>query len=49
MRRSRFAKFQVLASLAFAVFLPSTIHGPQTITGQAAFADCNKDQPGVRR
>jgi glucose/arabinose dehydrogenase len=49
MRRSRFAKFDALASLAFAALLPSALHAQQTITGQAAFADYTQQKPGVRR
>jgi glucose/arabinose dehydrogenase len=49
MRRSRFAKFQALALLAFAAFPPSALHSQQTITGQAAFADYTQQKPGVRR
>src|SRR6201995_3805141 len=49
MRRSRFAKFQALASLAFTVLLPSALHAQKTITGQAAFADYSQQKPGVRR
>ena len=49
MRRSRFRKFQALASLTFTSFLPSPLHAQQTITGQAAFADYTQQKPGVRR
>jgi glucose/arabinose dehydrogenase len=49
MRRSRFAKFHALASVAFAALLPSALHAQQTITGQAAFADYTQQKPGVRR
>jgi hypothetical protein len=49
MRFSPFAKFQVLATLAVAAFLPSGLHAQQTITGQAAFADYTQQKPGVRR
>jgi glucose/arabinose dehydrogenase len=51
MRLSPFAKFQALASLAFAfnAFLPSALNAQQTITGQAAFADYTQQKPGVRR
>jgi glucose/arabinose dehydrogenase len=48
-RRSRFQKFQALASLALTALLPSAIHAQQTITGQAAFADYSQQKPGVRR
>jgi glucose/arabinose dehydrogenase len=49
MRRSHFAKFNVLAPLAFITFLPSAIHAQQTTTAQAAFADYTQQKPGVRR
>jgi glucose/arabinose dehydrogenase len=49
MRRSRFARFHALTSLAFTAFLPSMLHAQQTITGQAAFADYTQQKPGVRR
>jgi len=49
MTRSRFAKFHVLALLAFTACLPSALHAQQTITGQAAFADYTQQKPGVRR
>src|SRR5258708_6337404 len=42
----------VLASVllaAPAMLLPTALQSQQTITGQAAFADWNKQQPGVRR
>src|ERR1700733_4943551 len=49
MRLSPFAKFQALATLVVATFLPSALHAQQTITGQAAFADYTQQKPGVRR
>ncbi|WP_211256266.1 hypothetical protein [Edaphobacter aggregans] len=49
MRFSPFAKFQRLATLAVATFLPSALHAEQTITGQAAFADYTHQKPGTRR
>src|SRR5271163_4100764 len=49
MRLSPFAKFETLATLAVATFLPSVLHAQQTITGQAAFADYTQQKPGVRR
>src|ERR1700754_4420244 len=49
MRFSPFAKFQALAALVVATFLPSALHAQQTITGQAAFADYTQQKPGVRR
>ena len=48
MRISLFPKFQVSASLAILLF-PVTIQAQQTITGQAAFADYTKQEPGLRR
>ncbi len=35
--------------VAAAMLLPSMLPAQQTITGQAAFADWNQQQPGVRR
>jgi glucose/arabinose dehydrogenase len=35
--------------VAAAMFLPAALPAQQTITGQAAFADWNQQQPGVRR
>src|SRR5271165_7566313 len=35
--------------LAAAMLLPATLPAQQAITGQAAFADWNQQQPGVRR
>jgi glucose/arabinose dehydrogenase len=49
MRFSHFAKFQALATLVVAAFLPSALHAQKTITGQAAFADYTQQKPGVRR
>jgi hypothetical protein len=49
MRHSRFEKFHAFAALVFTALLPSGLHAQQTITGQAAFADWNQQQPGVRR
>jgi glucose/arabinose dehydrogenase len=43
----RFSSTVVLA--AAALFLPAALAAQQTITGQAAFADWNQQQPGVRR
>src|ERR1035438_9000713 len=43
----RFASTVVLA--ATAMLLPAALPAQQTITGQAAFADWNQQQPGVRR
>ncbi|MGA2581112.1 MAG: sorbosone dehydrogenase family protein, partial [Bryobacteraceae bacterium] len=37
------------AFLAAATFLPAAIPAQQTVTGQAAFADWNQQQPGIRR
>src|SRR5580692_10017100 len=49
MKISTFAKLQALATLVAALSSPSLVHPQQTITGQAAFADWNQEQPGVRR
>jgi len=49
MRFSPFARFQALATLAVATFLPAAIYAQQTITGQAAFADYTQQKPGIRR
>jgi len=49
MRIFHYAKLQTLATLAVATLLPSPVFAQQTITGQAAFADWNQQQPGVRR
>ncbi len=35
--------------VAAAMLLPAALPAQQTITGQAAFADWNQQQPGVRR
>src|ERR1700729_3090851 len=43
----RFAPTVILT--ATAVLLPAALPAQQTITGQAAFADWNQQQPGVRR
>jgi glucose/arabinose dehydrogenase len=43
----RFSSTAVLA--AAALILPAAVAPQQTITGQAAFADWNQQQPGVRR
>ena len=43
----RFPAF--IALVAAATLLPSAAPAQQTITGQAAFADWNQQQPGVRR
>src|ERR1700683_1770541 len=43
----RFSFTLVLA--AAALLLPEALPAQQTITGQAAFADWNQQQPGVRR
>jgi glucose/arabinose dehydrogenase len=43
-------RFSVLPALLLAITcLPSALPAQQTITGQAAFADWNQQQPGVRR
>ena len=49
MRHSHLAKFHAFTALAFTALLPYALHAQQTITGQAAFADWNQQQPGVRR
>jgi hypothetical protein len=38
-----------LVLVAAAMLLPAVLPGRETITGQAAFADWNQQQPGVRR
>ena len=43
----RFAPTVILT--ATAMLLPAALPAQQTITGQAAFADWNQQQPGVRR
>src|SRR5580692_11157256 len=43
----RFAPTVILT--ATAVLLPAALPAQKTITGQAAFADWNQQQPGVRR
>jgi glucose/arabinose dehydrogenase len=43
----RFSSTLVLVSVA--MLLPAALHGQKTITGQAAFADWNQQQPGLRR
>jgi hypothetical protein len=43
----RFASTVVLAVTA--MLIPAAMPAQQTITGQAAFADWNQQQPGVRR
>src|SRR3984885_11094095 len=43
----RFSSILVLA--AAAMLLPTALPAQQTITGQAAFADWNQQQPGIRR
>ena len=43
-------RFSYTLSLAAAtIFLPAALPAQKTITGQAAFADWNQQQPGVRR
>ena len=43
-------KFPILvAALAVPALLPITMGAQETITGQAAFADWNQQQPGIRR
>jgi glucose/arabinose dehydrogenase len=49
MRPSPFARIQLSVALATATFLPATLPAQQIITGQAAFADWNQQQPGLRR
>jgi glucose/arabinose dehydrogenase len=39
----------IIALVAVATFLPAAIPAQETVTGQAAFADWNQQQPGVRR
>ena len=43
MRFSPFAKFQALATLVVAAFLPSTLHAQKTITGQAVQSNGGDD------
>jgi glucose/arabinose dehydrogenase len=49
MRLSRSARFQTIATLLASTLLPVALHGQQTITGQAAFADYTQQKPGLRR
>jgi len=49
MRHSHLVKFPVFAALALTALLPSALYAQQVITGQAAFADWNQEQPGQRR
>ena len=49
MKLSPFVKYQALAALAVATFLPASLSAQQTITGQAAFADYTQQKPGIRR
>jgi len=45
----RFTSTSCVVFVAAAVLLPGLLPAQQTITGQAAFADWNQQQPGVRR
>ena len=46
---STFAKVWTYAALAVAAIVPSASSAQQTVTGQAAFADWNQQQPGAHR
>jgi len=49
MRYPAFARFHAFLALIVGVLVPASLSAQQTITGQAAFADWDQQQPGIRR
>jgi glucose/arabinose dehydrogenase len=49
MRYLAFARFHAFFALIAGVLVPASLSAQQTITGQAAYADWDQQQPGIRR